>query len=73
MPISHSVTFRGFDFDFQYNYEPAEKRTYDYPGYVEEFEIFNVTLNGIDASELLEDCFEEFEEAAIENIKSYDY
>jgi len=72
MPINHSVTFRGFDFDFQYNYSPAEKQTWDYPGYNEEFEIFNITLNGIDASELLEDSFEDFEEAAIENIKSYD-
>lgn len=73
MRNSTSVTFRGFDFDFQYNYTPEETQTYDSPGWAAEVKIYNITLNGIDASELLEDCYEEFEEAVIESIKSYDY
>ena len=65
----HSINFKGFDFDFDYNYEPYEAQTYDYPGSPAQFEIYNIKLNGIDAFELLEDQFEEFEEKAIESLK----
>lgn len=72
MSTSHSINFKGFDFDFVYDYSPAERQTHDYPGCGEEFEIYNITLNGIDASWLLESQIEEFEQEVIENLKSYD-
>jgi hypothetical protein len=65
-----TINFRGFDFDVQYDYEPAERQTYDYSGYPETFDFFEVELNGIDATYLLEDCFEEFEEEAINQLKT---
>ena len=71
MSHSHTINFRGFDFDFKYYYQPAERQTYDYPGCAEEFEIYDITLNGIDASELLENMIEDFEEECIKNLKSY--
>jgi len=66
-----TINFRGFEFDVQYNYEPAERQTHDYPGYPEQFEFWEIKLNNIDAMDLLMDCFEEFEEEAIEQIKNY--
>jgi hypothetical protein len=53
------------------NYEPEERQTYEYPGSPAMFEIYNVTLNGINADELLESQRDEFEEEAIEHIKNY--
>lgn len=70
MPNSHSITYKGFDFDFNYYYQPEERQTHDYPGCAEEFEIYNITLNGIDASELLEYQIDEFIDQAIENLKN---
>ena len=71
MSFSHSINFKGFDFDFKYYYQPEERQTYDYQGCPEYFEIYDITLNGIDASELLENMIEEFEEECITNLKSY--
>lgn len=71
MPTSHSINYKGFDFDFLYNYSKGSPATYEDPEEYEEFEIYNITLNGIDASELLENEIERFEELVIENIKSY--
>lgn len=71
-----TINFRGFEFDVQYDYEPAEKQVYNYgdgsgyPGYPETFEFWEVELNGIDAFDLLSNCFEEFEEEAIKQIKN---
>lgn len=66
----HSINFKGFDFDFEVYHQPEEPQTYDYPGSTAYYEIYNITLNRIDASELLEDSFEEFEEKAIESLKN---
>ena len=54
------INYKGFEFNYQYNYQPAEKQTHEDPGCDEDFEIFNITLNGIDASELIEGQIEEF-------------
>lgn len=69
--VKNSVHYRGFDFDYDYDYQPEEKQTWDYPGCPEEFHIYNVTLNGIDASWLLEDQIEDFEEEVIKQLKDY--
>jgi hypothetical protein len=65
-----TINFRGFDFDVQYDYEPKERQTHEYPGYPETFDFWEVKLNGIDAMDLLQDCFEEFEEEAIQQLKT---
>ena len=64
-----TINFRGFEFEVQFDYEPAEKQTHDYPGYPEQYQFWEVELNGIDAMDLLTDCFEEFEEEAIQQIR----
>lgn len=69
--MKYQINYKGFIFEFDMNYEPYEAQTYEYPGSPAAFEIYNVTLNGIDADELLEHQREEFEEAAIEYIKNY--
>lgn len=71
MSASHSIEYKGFVFEFNYTYSPEERQTHDHPGYPEEFEIYNITLNGIDASWLLENQIEDFEDAVIDNLKSY--
>jgi hypothetical protein len=68
--MKETINFRGFDFDVQYDYEPEERQTHDYPGYPETFVFWEVKLNGIDATELLEAYFEDFEEEAIQQIKN---
>lgn len=65
----HTYNFRGFDFEFKVNYQPEERATLEYPGCSEEYEIYDITLNGINASELLENCIEEFEEELIKHLK----
>jgi len=68
MGTKSTINYKGFDFDFEYNYEPYEQQTYEYPGSPAEWEIYNITLNGIDASELLENQIEEFDEYVIDNF-----
>ena len=67
----NTINYKGFDFQYKLDYQPAERQTLEYPGCAEEFEIYNVTLNGIDASELLADQWDEFEQFIINNLKSY--
>lgn len=70
-----TINFRGFEFEVEFFYEPAEDAVINYgdgsgyQGYPEQYEFSEITLNGIDASLLLEDCIEEFEEEAIKQIK----
>ena len=70
-----TVKFKGFEFDVQFDYEPAEDAIYNYgdgsgyPGYPESYDFWEIKLNNIDASDLLDHCIEEFEEEAIEQIK----
>jgi hypothetical protein len=73
MSTSHSINFKGFDFDFNYNFSKGCPATHDEPEEYDEFEIYNITLNGIDASWLLESQIEEFEQEVIDNLKSYDH
>lgn len=70
-----TIKFKGFDFDVEFFYEPAEDAVYNYgdgsgyPGWPEEYEFYKIELNGIDASDLLDHCIDDFEEEAIEQIK----
>jgi hypothetical protein len=68
MATQGTINYKGFEFNFDYNYEPYEQQTYEYPGSPAQFEIYNVTLNGIDASDLLENQIEEFDEYVIDNL-----
>jgi hypothetical protein len=65
-----TINFRGFDFDVQYDYQPEERQTHEYPGYPETFDFWEVKLNGINASNLLEHYFDEFEFEAIKQLKN---
>jgi len=69
MSTKASINYKGFDFDFEYNYTPGRAQTWDDPEEYEEFEIYNITLNGIDAEELLENEIERFESEVIEHLK----
>tara|TARA_R110000782_G_scaffold113080_1_gene203046 strand:+ start:561 stop:782 length:222 start_codon:yes stop_codon:yes gene_type:complete len=67
--MKETVSYKGFEFEYNLYYQPEEKQTYDYPGCHEEFEITQITLNGIDAEDLLEDQIEEFFDYVIANLK----
>ena len=71
MSTKSSINYLGFDFDFEYNYSAGRPATWEDPEEYEEWEIYNITLNGIDAEELLERHREDFEEAVIDNLKDY--
>jgi hypothetical protein len=71
MSKKSSLNYRGFDFDFQYEYSAGRPATYEDPEEYEEWEIYNITLNGIDADELLDRYMDDFIDEAIENLKNY--
>ena len=71
MTKEHSVNYKGFDFDFKYNYTSGRPSTWEDPEEYEEFEIFEITLIGIDAEDLLYPMIEDFEDEAIKSIRSY--
>lgn len=66
-----SINYKGFDFDFHYNHYKGMPSTWEDPAEAEEFEIYNITLNGVDASDLLEAQIDDFEEEAINYLKEY--
>ena len=66
----HTVNYKGFEFEYNLNYQPEEKADLEYGGCGEDFEITNITLNGIDAEELLEDQIEEFFDFVIKDLKN---
>ena len=66
-----TVHYKGFDFEYELDYQPAEAQTLEYAGCSEEFEIYNVTLNGIDASDLLANQWDKFVKFIINDLKSY--
>ena len=68
MATQGTINYKGFEFNFDYNYEPYVQQTYEYPGSPAQFEIYNITLNGIDASDLLENQIEEFDEYVIDHL-----
>ena len=67
--MKDTIIYKGFKFEYNLNHQPEEPQTRDYPGCAEEFEIYDITLNGIDASELLEAQIEEFENFVIKKLK----
>jgi len=69
MSTKSSINYKGFDFDFEYNHYKGLPATWDDPEEFEEFEIYNITLNGIDAEELLENEIERFESEIIAHLK----
>jgi len=69
MSTKSSINYKGFDFDFEYNHYKGLPATHDDPEECEEFEIYNITLNGIDAEELLESTITEFEDEVIQQLK----
>lgn len=68
MTQKSSINYKGFDFDFDYNYYAGTPATYDQPEDYPEWEIFNITLDGIDASDLLDCMIEDFEQEVINHL-----
>jgi len=67
--MKHTINYLGHDFEFDFDYQPEERRTHDYPGIDEEFKIYNITLNGINAEDLLSKQIEDFEKEVINQLK----
>lgn len=58
------ITLKGIEFKVDYEYFPAEKATYEYPGCHEHFNIVNLEHKGTDFSIFIE----YFEDEIIEKI-----
>lgn len=71
MATEHSFNYRGFNFDFKYNYTSGSPATWEHPEEGEEYEIYAITLNDIDAEDLIHPMYDDFVDEAIKNIKSY--
>ena len=67
--MKKTISYKGFEFKYNLSYMAAEKQTFDYEGNEEEFEITEITLNGIDAEDLLYEQLEEFYNYVIANLK----
>jgi hypothetical protein len=63
------INYRGFDFEFEYTYLKDRAATLEEPQEYEEWEVYNITLNGIDADEILERYYDDFIDAVIEHLK----
>ena len=68
MTQKSSINYKGFNFDFDYNYYAGSPATYEQPEDYPEWEIFNITLDGIDASDLLDCMIEDFEQEVINHL-----
>ncbi len=68
MGTQGTINYKGFLFDFEYNYSAGTIGTWEYPEEYPEWEIYNITLNGINAEELIEDMREDFEQEIINNF-----
>lgn len=55
--MKDTIIYKGFEFEFDCKFYPAEQETNTHAT----IEVENITLNGIDASEILETQIEEFE------------
>lgn len=71
MSLRSNINYKGFDFDFDYNYYPGSPATWEEPEEYPEYEIYNITLNGIDAYDLLDCMIEDFENEVINQLKEY--
>ena len=63
------LIYRGVELEIEFDYQPEEKQTWDYPGCGESFEITSIKINDIDVMELLEEQIESIEEALVEELK----
>ena len=61
-----TINYKGFDLDIEYEYQPEERQTYDYPGYPEYVCIENVYLNDTDIIDLVEDQLDDIENVLFE-------
>jgi len=68
MATQSTINYKGFEFNFEYNYTAGRPATWEDPEEYDEWEIYNITLNGIDAEELIEDMREDFEQEVINNL-----
>jgi len=74
--MNRSITFKGIDFDVEFDYQPEEPMVMYYadgsghPGCAAEVSITDIKITGtdIDAFELLEDNFEKIEDDIIEYL-----
>jgi hypothetical protein len=63
-----TINYKGFQFDYEYNFSAGSPATWEDPEEYDEWEIYNITLNGIDAEDLIEDMREDFEQEVIDHL-----
>jgi hypothetical protein len=68
MASKGTINYKGFKFEFDYLFFAGRPATMEDPEEYPEWEIYNITLNGIDADSLLDDQIDEFEKAVVEDL-----
>lgn len=67
--MKHTINYLGHEFEYRFTYSPGRPATWEDPEEYEEFEIYDITLNGIDAADLLDRQIDDFEGTVIRHIK----
>ena len=67
--MKHTINYLGHEFEYRFSYSPGRPATWEDPEEYEEFEIYDITLNGVDATDLLDRQIDDFEGAVIRYIK----
>ena len=67
--MKHTINYLGHEFEYRFTYSPPRRATLEDPEEYEEFDIYDITLNGIDATDLLDRQIDDFEGAVIRYIK----
>jgi len=67
--MKHIINYLGHDFEYRFTYSPPMRATNEDPEEPEEWEIYDITLNGIDATDLLDRQIDDFEETVIRYLK----
>jgi hypothetical protein len=67
--MKHTINYLGHEFEYKFNYSPGRPATHEDPAEYEEYEIYDITLNGIDATDLLGRQIDDFEETVIKYLK----
>jgi len=73
-----TITFKGIDFEVEYDYQPEEKPVYNYgdgygyPGFNEEVDITSIKFQGVEFYDILENDIDEIESLILNKIINED-
>jgi len=76
--MNKTITFKGIDFEVEYDYQPEEKPVYNYGdgygyyGFNEEVDITSIKFQGVEFYDILENDIDEIESLILNKIINED-